>query len=287
MKTKIILLLLGTFYILLPVQSQVTIGSGFEPLKGSLLELKQDNEIKENSTKGFSLPRVKLTSPTVLTVDDYANRGKYKGLTVQNTNPLAGLTEGIYSWDGEMWKLIVATNGPGTDTQVLVSKGDHVAPEWQDLAQQHVPSVVLFANQTVSSGLITARARHVVKYNTPSLINGLSYNESNGEFTVEKGGYYLVNVYSKAFVNISNPDNQYDGTLTTMLAIKNGNNIQDYIWEFGINVWYGKTTTDIYQTASGLVYLKKGQSFVIFSVYTRDSYIREGSISMTYMLPSE
>jgi len=288
MKIKIILLFLGTFYILLPVQSQITIGSGLEPRDGSLLELKQDNETEKNATKGFSLPRVELKGPKILTVDDDSKGKEYKGLTVQNTFSGNGLTEGIYSWDGEMWKLIVATDGPGTTEQVLISKGAGKAPQWQDLAKVNVPSVTLFAKNTKPSGKITARDRYVIKYDEPTFINGFSYDEATGEFTVEKEGYYVLNAYNK--VNVKYPNNEgniTDGTLTTYLAIKKGLTPRDYSWEFVINVWYGFKTTDIHQALSGLVYLEKGKKFVIISIYTRDFQVLEGYFSLTYMFTSQ
>jgi len=284
MKTKIILLFLGTFLLLLPVQSQVTIGSGIETRKGSLLELKEDNNAGVNSSKGFSLPRVKLNSASDLTVDDYSKRLEYKGLTVQNTNTSGGLTEGIYSWDGDRWKLIVAANGPGTEAQVLISKGPDNVPQWQDLAQVHVPSVTLFAKQTKSTARLGEKAYIPIPYDKPTYMNGFSYNETTKEFKIEKSGYYVVNVYCKVYVKFPNNDqNKTDGTLTTVLAIKNGNNVRNYPWEFGVNMWYGFTTTNIYQTASGLVYLEAGKEFAIISIFTRDSQIMEGYLSMTYM----
>jgi len=283
MKTKIILLFLGTFCLLLPVRSQTTIGSGLEPRKGSLLELKEDNNAGVNSTKGFSLPRVKLNSPDDLTVDDNSKGLEYKGLTVQNTTTSGGLTEGVYSWDGDTWRLIIAADGPGTEAQVLISKGEDKAPQWHNLARMHVPSVTLFAKQTKSSILLPEKANAVIMYDKPTHINGFSYNETTGEFTVEKSGYYVVNVYSNVYVEISNPEKKYDGTLLTLLAIKNGTEIKDYKWEFGINVWYGFDTTDIHQTASGLVYLEKDKQFVILSGFTRKSYVREGYFALTYI----
>jgi len=109
---------------LLPIYSQVTIGSGFEPRKGSLLELKEDNNTGENSNKGFSLPRVQLTSPTVLQVDSDTKRLEYKGITVYNTGTQNGLVEGTYQWDGAKWMQMVAVESYGTDGQMLTSKGD-------------------------------------------------------------------------------------------------------------------------------------------------------------------
>jgi len=123
MKTKILLFIVGISF-LLPIYSQVTIGSGIEPRKGSLLELKENNSTGNNSDKGFSLPRVQLTSPTVLQLDVDAKKLEYKGLTVYNTGTENGLVEGAYQWDGAKWMQVVVVKSYGTDGQALISKGD-------------------------------------------------------------------------------------------------------------------------------------------------------------------
>jgi len=136
MKAKLLLLILITLTSLSPLRSQVTIGSGIEPRSGLLLELKEgnDNSMGVNSSKGFSLPRVRLNSLTDLTVDNNSKNGEYAGLTVYNTNtdPQKGLTEGTYTWDGNKWNHIVPVSGYGKDGQTLISRGDGTY-DWSDI----------------------------------------------------------------------------------------------------------------------------------------------------------
>lgn len=95
------------------VTAQVTIGAGLEPRKGLLLDLKENNALNKesNASKGFGLPRIALTSPTTLTIDDDSKKSDYVGVVVYNigTNPV----EGTYSWDGTKW-VSLSYQGLGT-----------------------------------------------------------------------------------------------------------------------------------------------------------------------------
>jgi len=124
MKAKVILLIIGLLSFYQFVQSQVTIGSGEAPLKGAILDLKEDDNTEKNSSKGLGLPRVELSSPTILTVDDNSNRNKYKGLTVYNLSTVNGLAKGTYTWDGTKWMQVVIVEKYGTNGQMLTSKGN-------------------------------------------------------------------------------------------------------------------------------------------------------------------
>jgi len=100
--------------------SQVTIGSGIAPAKGALLDLKQ-NDQKNNSTKGVLFPRVLLSSEHELypmfgengteTQEYSSNKNKlkeeHKGLIVYNLSEENDFNEGLYIWDGTLWKSFV------------------------------------------------------------------------------------------------------------------------------------------------------------------------------------
>lgn len=108
------------------VQAQVSIGSDTSPQKGSLLELKtNDKKGKEaNSDKGLGLPRVALSSPGTLTIDDEAKKEDYAGMMVYNITNNNDIKEGIYIWDGQIWKQTVSIDSSGTEGDVLQSNGD-------------------------------------------------------------------------------------------------------------------------------------------------------------------
>jgi len=127
MKIRIILIIISLLSSFLIMQAQVTIGSHELPRTGTLLDLKEDGSIGKikNSDKGFGLPRVRLASPTTLTVDDDSQKANYAGLTVYNVNSTSsGLKEGIYCWDGETWKKTIVVDQKGGSGEILKSNGD-------------------------------------------------------------------------------------------------------------------------------------------------------------------
>jgi len=93
-------------------RSQVTIGSNSNPLKGALLDLKENDETDgmSNSTNGLILPRVFLKkidslAPMLTGLEDnYESlKPRYTGLTVFNVNPDSPFEKGMYIWDGARW----------------------------------------------------------------------------------------------------------------------------------------------------------------------------------------
>lgn len=145
------------FLLLIPiVQAQVTIGSDASPRAGTLLDLKENgiNTGKtQNSRKGLGLPRVRLTSPTTLTVDNNTQKDYYVGLMVYNTNAAApGMGQGIYCWDGNMWKQAIVVDSKGTSGDILKSNGNGTY-SWTKATvpvfSYHKPTqILLFANGT-------------------------------------------------------------------------------------------------------------------------------------------
>lgn len=91
------------------LQSQVVIGSGLQPNKGTLLDLKeqQNSNGGVNSTRGLLLPRVNLTSINTLPPDNASFSGDdiHVGLMVYNLkdNLIEGLCPGAYVWTGLKW----------------------------------------------------------------------------------------------------------------------------------------------------------------------------------------
>lgn len=113
---------LSAFYL----QAQVTVGLGEEPEKGALMQLKNKENVQDdsyNATKGLGLPRVELTQagqlfpmflkdpadPASGPTDEYSASKvsldkKHKGLMVYNTSSV--FAQGIYYWDGEKWMAV-------------------------------------------------------------------------------------------------------------------------------------------------------------------------------------
>jgi hypothetical protein len=110
-KQKLLAILVALSMAVPPSYAQVTIGAGFEPLGGAILDLKEnDSNGDVTATKGMMLPRVNLTNLTDITADitgvTATENLKYTGLTVYNVNKcvstLAGT--GVYVWSGTEWQ---------------------------------------------------------------------------------------------------------------------------------------------------------------------------------------
>ncbi len=127
MKFKLLLSGVIFLFTLTNIRAQVTIGSGEEPRKGSILDLKinGNNKHEFNANGGLGLPRVALVSPTTLTVgNDESKKTDHVGLTVYNITNNDVMKEGIYYWNGDKWMLSVSVNNYGADGQLLKSNGN-------------------------------------------------------------------------------------------------------------------------------------------------------------------
>jgi hypothetical protein len=113
-------LIIGVFCLLLPdfIQAQVTIGSLAEPARGALLDLNPQSLAKRG---GLLLPNVFITNCDSLPVDMMGNftpaerdvNAALRGLIVYNDNAatVGGTGEGIYIWDGNVWRRAGANSG--------------------------------------------------------------------------------------------------------------------------------------------------------------------------------
>ncbi|MDR0823556.1 MAG: hypothetical protein LBN74_00555 [Prevotella sp.] len=111
--TLIALLLLDIFFISVQSQAQVTIGSGIEPMKGAVLDVKTHVPDAGNLTSasgGIVLPRVRLIDintlkPFIADEDPDINdlKKSHVGLTVYNLSLTGILVPGLYVWDGQKW----------------------------------------------------------------------------------------------------------------------------------------------------------------------------------------
>ncbi|MDR2495722.1 MAG: hypothetical protein LBD21_01145 [Tannerellaceae bacterium] len=113
--------------------AQVVIGSASDAGRAALLELKSQSADRDNissvsddanvtSTKGgLLLPRVRLVSPTTLEPfipeanPDWAGnvaaiRETHAGLCVYNLTSDAYFVPGVYSWTGDLWRLVASSN---------------------------------------------------------------------------------------------------------------------------------------------------------------------------------
>lgn len=107
------------------IYPQITIGSDLSPLKGAILQLKQNDSLQSNSTKGLGMPRMELLDMNNLyPMFTSGGPGKYSlngeildkagtdiehtGLVIYNTLEFVFnkkvVCPGLYVWDGEEWQ---------------------------------------------------------------------------------------------------------------------------------------------------------------------------------------
>lgn len=108
----LIKMLCVAFILMCPqAKAQVTIGRDLAPKSGSLLDLKQNDNLDDNSTKGLLLPRVALEDvvkmgPCIQSdLVQEEDKKSHIGLTVYNvTDSLeVELCPGVYVWEGTRW----------------------------------------------------------------------------------------------------------------------------------------------------------------------------------------
>lgn len=124
MNTELSLLIFCAILSIQPLKAQVTIGSDAAPRNGSLLDLKTNTSKDANATQGLGLPRVALFDLNTLTVDYQTQRNNYVGVTVYNITNNANITEGIYTWDGNTWRIAISVDSHGQNNEMLGSNGD-------------------------------------------------------------------------------------------------------------------------------------------------------------------
>lgn len=84
--------------------AQVTIGSSEAPLQGALLQLKENNNLEANSTKGLLLPRVQLLPTGKIKGSENINlENESTGLLVYNTVETDEYCIGVYIWENGKW----------------------------------------------------------------------------------------------------------------------------------------------------------------------------------------
>ncbi len=133
--------ILAISILIVPVtKAQVTIGSADPPVKGALLQLKENESLNENSTKGLILPRVQLSDKENLfpmfsdTDPDYADPGHkaeqdklHVGLVVYNTNTCLPFGKGVFVWNGQRWTAISKPGIEGYSTIASLPDTLHIA----------------------------------------------------------------------------------------------------------------------------------------------------------------
>ncbi|MDH6305419.1 hypothetical protein M2463_002295 [Parabacteroides sp. PH5-13] len=189
---------------LLTSHAQVTIGSGSEPSEATLLHLKENNNIGENSSAGLLLPRVYLENklqlyPMFKSSDyDYNQTQKtvHAGLIVYNLtdDSTKDLCPGPYVWNGNQWdRLWEACAPPAPPVEIKCS----------DIY------VTGYLNQSMESTTPNVQIPY-------TLTSGTSYNLPAG--TIGTYGGVIANVRAQTLTASGNIDVYFTGTPTTTMS---------------------------------------------------------------------
>lgn len=126
MKTFFLLVTLSVLCII--ANAQVVIGSGNPPTIGALLQLKENENIGVNSTKGLLLPRVMLTSATSLepamSSPTPQDKLTHIGLMVFHMGNV-DLCAGAYIWNGDKWERANTSCVVATDCNTVTFNGTY------------------------------------------------------------------------------------------------------------------------------------------------------------------
>ncbi len=160
------ILILPFFFLTVIAMAQVTIGSGITPNPGAILDLKEDNSVNQNSTRGLGLPRVELEDinelyPMFASGDPAYTPDQKKihiGLAIYNTkDDLSNrLCPGPYAWNGNKWIRLwgdCETNSvscnPSIVLQIAGTSGVPITP-----VSHAINLILVYAGINLSAGTI-------------------------------------------------------------------------------------------------------------------------------------
>ena len=121
------------------LHAQITIGSGWAPIEGALLELKEQQQAggAPNATKGLVLPRVNLTNLKPNAAADFSasiggsgdwDLEAHVGLMVYNVYEdrcaATPILKGIYVWSGTEWQPLFDINSHSPEVEIFTDTRD-------------------------------------------------------------------------------------------------------------------------------------------------------------------
>jgi hypothetical protein len=185
MKTKTLKTKLSASMLLLlfalPLQAQVTIGSGEEPNKGALLDLKERNVTDDaaNAEKGLLLSRVELENknklyPMLAPGYDSAEDQKHAGLIVYNTTDDADFDQGLYLWDGTQW---LPVNSAGGSSFTLAAQN----------GLTYANDIIKLGGPLTEATTLTTTAANTLNINGPGLTTISTPTTIGGDLTISGG----------------------------------------------------------------------------------------------------
>ncbi|MDU1891828.1 MAG: hypothetical protein E6767_14165 [Dysgonomonas sp.] len=172
--------------------SQVTVGSNANPEKAALLDLKtlkfeDQTRLVSSGNGGILLPRVEIADVTILGVfsditglDTSIEKSKHTGLVVYNVG--TAIEEGIYVWDGTMWK------------KAGINKSQNFF---------YMPSIEIDLS---AAGSIDLYARYRKQFATPAISSHPSIAPTIAFYNQDELYYYVTEYSSDLFDSITLSD---------------------------------------------------------------------------------
>lgn len=152
-------------------KAQVTVGCDSSPNRGSLLDLKQNDNQNENSSKGLLLPRVALEDvvkmgPCIQSdLAQSTDKQSHIGLVVYNvTDSISvGLCPGVYIWMGDTWSRLPEACKSNIDPQLLYSPNCYIVSPGQ--VSEEIPIAKAYLVSESRSDMTNLNASNKVSLN--------------------------------------------------------------------------------------------------------------------------
>jgi len=219
----IALIFVLVMYFAFSAKSQVTIGTQSQPLKGTILDLKEDptkTTGEANSYSGMMMSRVSLTdvnslSPILTGAEAVTMKAAYTGLIVYNVNEADPLEKGLCQWDGNQWnhlstsalESVKAINGEfvsGSDTVLL--GGNLVVNTAINLGNSNL----IFMRDAGKIGIGTSKPQAIMQIDSaggtePLILQNVKQISDPNNFDDPNPVYYNVRISDNGVIRKANP----------------------------------------------------------------------------------
>jgi len=176
--------------IICKLNAQVTVGSDKSAVDGALLQLKQNENIGQNSIKGLGMPRIGLTDlQSLIDIAGNPNPDEHTGLLIYNVNKsLCNLPEpiipGTYVWEGEYWTALISEDiSPAPNVGSVTDQNGNVYPTMHYITKEN--GITIDAGEWMTENL------RATSYDTG--ISAPPALELLHQFTGDPAAYYFSN----------------------------------------------------------------------------------------------
>ncbi len=172
----------------------------------------------------------------------------------------------------------VTAGDAGNQGQFLTSQGEGTAPTWITPDEINIPTLSTSAVRSELSGTYSGSSFHEVIFTSVPLLDNtkVSYNSSNGVFTVLKPGWYQITAFLHYDLS-GNAPGATAGTATTF--------IRNDTWGSEISAHttnHPERTPDVYHNMTGIDYFGAGDRVKIIGAHTQPYRFKQASITIIF-----